>query len=80
MQGARMDRPDAPLISDEYALTVRLMLLACDRSDALLAGASSRPPTRERLSEIVGEYRRLWLARNRPGGLPDSVRRLQALA
>ena len=26
---------------------------------------------------IIEEHRRLWLARNRPGGLPDSVRRLE---
>ncbi len=80
MEGARMDRSDAALILDEYALTVRLMLLACDRAQALLGGAGSRPPSPRQLSEIVGEYRRLWLARNRVGGLSDSVARLQALA
>jgi len=80
LAGARMERPDARLVGDEYALTVRLMLLACDRSDALLAGAADLPPSRDELSEIIGEYRRLWLVRNREGGLEDSVKRLRALA
>jgi hexosaminidase len=31
------------------------------------------------LEEIVGEYRRLWLARNRPGGLADSAGRMERL-
>jgi hypothetical protein len=29
------------------------------------------------MREIVREYERIWLARNRPGGLPDSVARLE---
>jgi hypothetical protein len=28
------------------------------------------------LREIIEEHKRLWLARNRPGGLSDSVLRL----
>jgi hypothetical protein len=28
----------------------------------------------------VPEYKRIWLARNRPGGLVDSVARLEAMA
>jgi hypothetical protein len=73
LDGARMDRPDAALIRDEYSLTVRMLLLACDRA----AGKSQG--LREQIVEIIGEYRRLWLARNRIGGLADSVRRLEAL-
>jgi len=45
---------------------------ACDRGlnapPAALAG---------QMREIVSEHRRLWLARNRPGGLSDSVRVLE---
>jgi hypothetical protein len=72
LDGARMDLADASLIRDEYSLTVRLMLLACDR-------AAGRSTTREMLADIIGEFRGLWLARNRIGGLSDSVRRLEAL-
>jgi hexosaminidase len=77
--GSRMDRPDARLILDEYALTVRLMLLGCDRIDALIRRSSPLPPRADELDGLIHEYRRLWLARNRVGGLSDSVRRLEAL-
>ena len=82
LDGARMDLPDAALISDEYALTVRMLLLACDRASVLLGaeGAGEGTGMRERISDIIGEYRRLWLARNRIGGLADSVQRLEALS
>jgi hypothetical protein len=76
-----MGLPDAALIRDEYALTVRMLLLACDRASDLLeaAGGGRGPVTPERIVAIVGEYRRLWLARNRIGGFSDSVKRLEAL-
>ena len=31
----------------------------------------------EDMQAIIAEYRQLWLARNRPGGLEDSVGRLE---
>ena len=73
LDGARMEVPDASLIADEYSLTARLLLLACDRAAGVSRGMN------ERLAEIIVEYRRLWLARNRIGGLADSVKRLEAL-
>ena len=51
LDGARMDLPDAALIRDEYALTVRMMLLACDR-------AAGRLASRETLADVIGELRR----------------------
>jgi hypothetical protein len=50
-----------------------MLLLACDRA------SGERQGMNERLAQIIGEYRRLWLARNRVGGLTDSVKRLEAL-
>ncbi len=81
LDGARMDLPDAALVRDEYALTVRMLLLGCDRAAALLGAEEERSSavTPERISGIVGEYRRLWIARNRLGGLSDSTGRLEAL-
>jgi hypothetical protein len=29
------------------------------------------------MQALIGEYRQLWLARNRPGGLEDSAGRLE---
>ena len=31
------------------------------------------------IRQIIEEHHRLWLARNRPGGLDDSARRLEPL-
>ena len=74
---AQMARPDAALIVQEYENTARLMRHACRR----IALAQGRPADRLELNQdlgaIIEEYRRLWLARNRPGGLADSVARLE---
>jgi hexosaminidase len=74
----QMDRPDAELIKSEVRNSAAMLRFACgigrwrmDRTteDALeLAGTIRR---------TVAEHRRLWLARNRPGGLNDSVGRLE---
>ena len=34
----------------------------------------------KRLDAVVPEYERLWLARNRPGGMRDSTARMTSLA
>ena len=79
---AQIDRPDAALIAREFAQTVRLLQHACRRG---LYAHNPRPALAHELAadlrEIIGEYREIWLARNRPGGLVDSVARFeQALA
>jgi len=48
-----------------------LLVHACRLGRSRLNHTS--PPSVE---PIVAEHQRLWLARNRPGGLADSVRRL----
>jgi hypothetical protein len=78
---ARMARPDAALIQEEYANTVRLLHYGCDRAQALLEGllkddrAMARANAELRLA--IADYRRLWVRRNRIGGLDDSVGRLE---
>jgi len=46
-----------------------------------LSGSNpDRDPTlRAELATFLEEYRALWLARSRPGGLRDSVRRFEEL-
>jgi hypothetical protein len=52
-----------------------------------LSGEAGRKPgsrgvvesLRRDMEEIVEEYRAVWLARNRPGGLEDSVRRMERI-
>jgi hexosaminidase len=77
LQQERMTRPDASLIRDEYRLTARLMQHACQRG-LLAAGHASAPAPAEMaddLQDIIQDYRKIWLKRNRPGGLADSIRR-----
>jgi len=75
---ARMARPDADLILKEYRNTARLMRHAARR--VLLALGGDHDVTRAELAadmdDILVDYRELWLARSRPGGLADSAGRL----
>ncbi len=83
---ARMRRPDADRVVAEYRLVADLLLHACALGEARIEGGRSPIPAlplrvRERLASelepLIEEYRRLWLARSRPGGLADSVGRLE---
>jgi hypothetical protein len=79
---AQMDRPDAALIAQEFEQTAHLLRHACRHGLLLLdpdqSGAAELRRELDRdLRQIIDEQRRLWLARNRPGGLSDSVARLE---
>jgi len=79
---ARMQRPDAALIVAEYEFTARLMRHACRRGQLRLGLAATdpavtRPALAADLRDLLVDYERLWLARNRPGGLADSAGRLR---
>jgi hypothetical protein len=85
---ARMHRPDANLILKEFDLGARMCALACELALAREAAggvatselpAGARKPLAETLRGILPEYRQLWLARNRSGGLKDSAGRLEEL-
>jgi len=74
---SQMSMPDADLLRAELENAAAMLRHACriglsrlgapPMSDKALAAESRR---------IIREHRRLWLARNRPGGLGDSERRL----
>jgi hexosaminidase len=76
---ARMDRPDARLIRDEIRNAVTMLRHGCRRGRRM-QGTESMTTSQlaDDLRAIIAEHRRLWLARNRPGGLNDSARRLEA--
>jgi len=74
---AQMARPDAALIVQEYEHTARLLRHAGRRISFAQGGPQDRRALDQDLGEISEEYKRLWLARNRPGGLADSVARLE---
>jgi hexosaminidase len=77
LPAARMQRGDAELIKDEVRSGVAMLRYACRagrwRIDPALENRDALAAEMER---IVDEHRRLWLSRNRPGGLQDSVARL----
>jgi hypothetical protein len=80
----KMRRADARLIVDEYECAADMLHHACGLG--LLAHEDdptvARPLRRKlaaNMKRIIAEYRQLWLARNRAGGLPDSVARLEAV-
>ena len=77
---ARMDRPDAQLIADELRNAGAMLRYGCARGRRRLR--ENRLPDRNdaTMDAIVHEHRRLWMARNRAGGLESSVSRLTGAA
>jgi len=69
-------RPDYELFKREFLQTTRLLRHACQRG---LFGLNTHDFTasflRADLEDILQEYQAIWLLRNRPGGLQDSLRR-----
>lgn len=75
---ARMDRPDASLISSEIANGAAMLRHAARRGRWLLDRNSERVlDLTEDLRQIIGRHEELWLARNRCGGLSDSAGQLR---
>src|SRR5919199_531640 len=78
---AHMARADAVLIGQEFELTARLMRHACRRGLLALGAVEDGPGARQELAddlqEIIATYEEIWLRRNRPDGLEDSVARLR---
>jgi hexosaminidase len=77
---ARMERKDADLVLREFAQTARLLNHASRRGVWAVDPSAQNGIERELsadMAEIVDEYRQVWLARNRPGGLRESVGRLE---
>ncbi|MBL8990787.1 MAG: family 20 glycosylhydrolase [Phycisphaerae bacterium] len=65
-----------PLVSAELRHAAEVMRFAADRAVLRRSGGdhgAARLALRERLAELIGEHRRLWLVRSRPGGLEHSV-------
>ncbi|HEV2293253.1 MAG TPA: beta-N-acetylhexosaminidase [Tepidisphaeraceae bacterium] len=73
---AQMDRPDAQLIRDEVRNAAAMLRYACERGRRRLRENRLPGHNDPAAQSIVKEHRRLWLARNRPGGLNSSVAHL----
>jgi hexosaminidase len=78
---AQPERNDRALLVDEVLWTIDVLELLTDDARARLIGdgtlGSVGQPQRDdfarRLAALTDQHRALWLARNRPGGLVDSV-------
>jgi hexosaminidase len=81
VMSAKPRRDDASLLVDEVLWTIDVLDLMTDDARARVAAAntlasvpqSERNEFAARLAALTDEHRRLWLARNRPGGLADSI-------
>ncbi len=89
LDATRLRRDDAQQIIEEYDCAIEMADIGAVIGAAKFArttGASAsklRPMYRraaKRLDAVVPEYERLWLLDNRPGGLPESTRRITTLA
>jgi hypothetical protein len=73
-----MKCPDSGVVESEIINAAAMLTQAC-RIGRMRLGSSpfSAKALGVAAREIVKEHRRLWLIRNRPGGLRDSVDRLR---
>jgi hypothetical protein len=81
---AKSTRPDARLIAAEFASAAALLRHACQRGLLALEDSPTKSRAHKRelardLTRILKEYRRLWHARNRPGGFEDSIALLKKM-
>ena len=75
----RTPAPLPPIAPASHRPNVVVIVTESVRADAM---CSDPPPACQApfLDAVVPEYERLWLVRNRPGGMPDSVARIRKLA
>jgi hypothetical protein len=75
---ARSSRPDSELIRQEIHLAERMLRHAVMRA-WLAAGREDIKPAAlyVDMKAIIEEYKSVWLSRNRPGGMRDSIARLE---
>jgi len=79
VEQARCAAPDAHAMEEELRQSAHLVAHAAARGRVLLAGtltdASTRTALRRDWEALVAGHSRVWLGRNRPGGLADSLAR-----
>lgn len=76
---ARLGATDAELVRAEFLYAARLLEHACERMRLMLGARVSRRDLAADMTQLIETHRSVWLARNRVGGLDDSVGRLERL-
>ncbi|MCM8759956.1 MAG: hypothetical protein NC906_09335, partial [Candidatus Omnitrophica bacterium] len=85
MKKMKIKNNERILIQDEFENAARLLKHACSKTKMILDyHTKGIKPSRNQLKklvadakEIIDEHKRLWLKRNRPGGLEESVQLLE---
>jgi len=78
VEGNEMICPDSGVVREEFNQVVRLLELAASVGRVRLGGLKPRSLD-TRIEEAKQNQRRVWLLRNRPGGLDDSIAKMRAL-
>jgi hypothetical protein len=77
----KLQREDAALIQQEFQFVLDLMRYGVNRIIFSLTDEKKRTalkaPLRAEGRKVIAEHKKVWLARNRPGGLVDSVKAIQ---
>jgi hypothetical protein len=78
-----VDQPITSLFRREFELSIRMVMHACKRGLYFMGEKGNEDLSAEKLKmdlrDIMDEYRAVWLIRNNPGGLVDSVGRLETV-
>ncbi|MCB1693770.1 MAG: family 20 glycosylhydrolase [Pseudomonadales bacterium] len=77
LDGRLATLPSGSLVADELANAIRLARHGIHRLQYFRGTRKDRRHLREELSVAIGEHERLWLARNRSGGLSESAGHLR---
>ncbi len=79
LEDAEMQREDAELIQSEFITVANMLLLAVDDAKYQIQSTSGGSEITNRLDTIEKQLRANWLARNREGGLADSLARFEKM-
>ena len=87
LDSAQLDSPDANLVLDELRNAILMIRLGSDLRHyidfenrmTLTERENWLRGMQERCQEVIDEHKRLWISRNKPGGLGRSVAALQNL-
>jgi hypothetical protein len=85
LSDARANTPDADLIKREFDWAADMLRHACLRRLWAIGepgdykDANIRQQLAQDADRLIAEYREIWLARNREGGLKDSLARLEKM-
>ncbi len=76
---AQMQRDDAAIVTAEFQQAANLLLHSAHRLLFVTDEEGSPKELHDELQNILVKQRELWLTRNRPGGLSDSLKRFDTL-